>query len=168
MPRVELTYPAGALSDDAKRELPQRLAESMLRWEGAPDTEFFRSISWVHVHELAAGAVFTADGPAELSQFVVDVSVPQGGLSDRRRAGLVEEFTKLVREAAGLSEEEGIRVWVLVHEIAEGNWGAGGQIIRFEQLREAAKAERDKAAAARLDRSAPARGRPPPPAAPRR
>ena len=38
-------------------------------------------------------------------------------------------------------------MWVLVHEIAEGNWGAGGQIIQFEQLREAAKAERDKAAA---------------------
>ncbi|HEU0023749.1 MAG TPA: tautomerase family protein [Thermoleophilaceae bacterium] len=147
MPRVELTYSAGALSDDAKRELPRQLAESMLRWEGAPDTDFFRAISWVHVHELPADAVFTADGPAQLSQFVVDVSVPEGGLSDRRRAGLVEEFTKLIREAAGLPEEEGIRVWVLVHEIAEGRWGAGGQIIQFEQLRQAAKAEREKAAA---------------------
>jgi phenylpyruvate tautomerase PptA (4-oxalocrotonate tautomerase family) len=145
VPRVELTFPAGALSEDAKRELPQQLAESMLRWEGAPDTEFFRAISWVHVHELPAGAVYTADGQAELSQFVVDVTVPQGGLSDRRRAGLVEEFTKLVREAAGLSDEEAIRVWVLVHEVPEGFWGAAGQIVRFEQLREAAKAERDKA-----------------------
>jgi phenylpyruvate tautomerase PptA (4-oxalocrotonate tautomerase family) len=145
VPRVELTFPAGALSDSAKRDLPQQLAEAMLRWEGAPDTEFFRSISWVHVHELPAGAVFTADGPAELSQFVVDVTVPEGGLSDRRRAGLVEEFTKLVREAAGLSEEEAIRVWVLVHEVPEGHWGAAGQIVRFEQLREAAKAEREKA-----------------------
>jgi phenylpyruvate tautomerase PptA (4-oxalocrotonate tautomerase family) len=145
VPRVELTFPAGALSEDAKRELPQQLAESMLRWEGAPDTEFFRAISWVHVHELPAEAVYTADGQAELSQFVVDVTVPQGGLSDRRRAGLVEEFTKLVREAAGLSDEEAIRVWVLVHEVPEGFWGAAGQIVRFEQLREAAKAERDKA-----------------------
>jgi phenylpyruvate tautomerase PptA (4-oxalocrotonate tautomerase family) len=76
---------------------------------------------------------------------VVDVSVPEGGLSDRRRAGLVEDFTKLIREAAGLAEEEGIRVWVLVHDIAEGRWGAGGQIIQFEQLRQAAKAEREKA-----------------------
>jgi len=49
--------------------------------------------------------------------------------------------------SAGLAEEEAIRVWVLVHEIAEGFWGAGGQIIHFEQLRAAAKAERDKAAA---------------------
>jgi phenylpyruvate tautomerase PptA (4-oxalocrotonate tautomerase family) len=146
VPRVELTYTAGALSDDAKRELPTQLAQSMLRWEGAPDTEFFRAISWVHVHELPTEAVFTADGPAELSQFVIDVTVPEGGLSDRRRTGLVDEFTKLVREAAGLPEAETIRVWVLVHEIAEGRWGAAGQIVRFEQLREAAKAEREKAA----------------------
>jgi phenylpyruvate tautomerase PptA (4-oxalocrotonate tautomerase family) len=148
VPRVELTYTAGSLSDDVKGELAQQLAESMLRWEGAPDTEFFRSISWVHLHELAAGTAFTADGPADLGQFVVDVSVPQGGLSERRKAGLVDEFTRLVREAAGLPEEQAIRVWVLVHEIAEGFWGAGGNIIHFEQLRAAAKAERDKAEAA--------------------
>ncbi|MBN1529293.1 MAG: tautomerase family protein [Thermoleophilaceae bacterium] len=147
MPRVELTYTAGSISQDAKDHLAKQLAESMLRWEGAPDTEFFRSISWVHLHELPDGTAFTADGPAEASQFVVDVSVPQGGLSERRKAGLVEEFTRLIREAAELPEDQAIRVWVLVHEIAEGFWGAGGNIIHFEQLRAAAKAERDRAAA---------------------
>jgi phenylpyruvate tautomerase PptA (4-oxalocrotonate tautomerase family) len=147
VPKLDLTFPAGALSEDAKRELPGQLAATLLRWEGAPDTEFFRSISWTHVHELPADSVHTADGPAELSQFVIDVTVPQGALSDRRRAGLVEEATKLVRDAAGLGDEDAIRVWVLVHEVAEGSWGAGGQIIRFEQLREAARAEREKAEA---------------------
>jgi phenylpyruvate tautomerase PptA (4-oxalocrotonate tautomerase family) len=38
-------------------------------------------------------------------------------------------------------------VWVLIHEVPEGNWGAAGQIVRFEQLRAAAKAEREKAEA---------------------
>jgi phenylpyruvate tautomerase PptA (4-oxalocrotonate tautomerase family) len=145
MPKVDLTFPAGALSDDAKRELPRELAAAMLRWEGAPDTEFFRSITWTHVHELPAEAVHTADGPAELSQFVVDATVPAGALSDRRKGGLVEEFSKLVRDAAGLTDEEGVRVWVLIHEVPEGNWGAAGQIVQFEQLRAAAKAEREKA-----------------------
>ena len=146
MPKLDLTFPAGALSDDAKRDLPRELAAAMLRWEGAPDTEFFRSITWTHVHELPAEAVFTADGQAELSQFVVDATVPAGALSDRRKTGLVEEFSKLIRDAAGLTDEDGVRVWVLIHEVPEGNWGAAGQIVRFEQLREAAKAERDKAA----------------------
>jgi phenylpyruvate tautomerase PptA (4-oxalocrotonate tautomerase family) len=145
MPKLDLTFPAGALSDDAKRELPRELAAAMLRWEGAPDTEFFRSITWTHVHELPEEAVFTADGQAELPQFVVDATVPAGALSDRRKSGLVEEFSKLVRDAGGLTEEDGVRVWVLIHEVPEGNWGAAGQIVRFEQLREAAKAEREKA-----------------------
>ena len=51
MPRVELTYTAGALPDVAKGELAKQLAEAMLRWEGAPDTEFFRSITWVYANE---------------------------------------------------------------------------------------------------------------------
>ena len=53
-----------------------------------------------------------------------------------------------MREAAGIPDEEALRVWVLMHEVAEGSWGAGGHVIRFEQLREAAKAERDKKAEA--------------------
>jgi phenylpyruvate tautomerase PptA (4-oxalocrotonate tautomerase family) len=38
-----------------------------------------------------------------------------------------------------------VRVWVLIHEVPERNWGAAGQVVRFEQLRAAAKAERDQA-----------------------
>src|SRR5688572_13546288 len=131
MPKIDFTYTAGALSGDARRELPGQLAATLIRWEGAPDTAFFRSISWTHVHELPADAVHTADGPAGQSQFVLEVTVPQGALSDRRRAGLVEEATRLVREAAGLGDEDMVRVWVLVREIAEGSWGAAGQIVRF-------------------------------------
>jgi hypothetical protein len=61
---------------------------------------------------------------------------------------MVEEMTKLVLEAtAWEGEDAGIRVWVLVHEVPDGFWGAGGQIIRFEQLRAAAKAERERSLA---------------------
>jgi phenylpyruvate tautomerase PptA (4-oxalocrotonate tautomerase family) len=144
MPRLELTFPEGTMSDEIKAELPARMAEAMLEWEGAPDTRFFRSISWTHLHELPAGAMHTADGQARDSQFIVDVTVPEGALSDRRRAGLVKDLTVLITDAAGLADEDAIRVWVIVNEVPEGNWGAGGEIIRFEQLREAAKAEREK------------------------
>ena len=50
-------------------------------------------------------------------------------------------------EATGWGDEAALRVWVLIHEVPEGNWGAGKQIIQFEQLRKAAKAEREKAEA---------------------
>jgi phenylpyruvate tautomerase PptA (4-oxalocrotonate tautomerase family) len=148
MPKIDLTYSAGALSPEAGAELPAKLAATLLKWEKAPDTEFFRSISWTHVHELASGATHDANGPDAPPHFVIDVTTPQGALSDRRRAELTKEMTEQVLEAAELSAEDGIRVWVLMHEVAEGSWGAAGAIVRFEQLREAAKAEREYTPAA--------------------
>jgi phenylpyruvate tautomerase PptA (4-oxalocrotonate tautomerase family) len=142
MPKIDLTHSAGALSPEAKAELPAKLAATLLKWEKAPDTEFFRSISWTHVHELAPDATHDANGSGAPPHFVLDVTTPQGALSDRRRAELAKELTEQVLEAAGLGADEAIRVWVLMHEVAEGSWAAAGGIVRFEQLREAAKEQR--------------------------
>jgi phenylpyruvate tautomerase PptA (4-oxalocrotonate tautomerase family) len=143
MPMLEITLPEGELSEDAKAELPGELAAALLRAERAPDTEFFRSIAWCHVRELPAEAMHHADGVAE-PHAVVEVTTPEGALSDRRRAELVSEATKLVLDATGWGEEAALRVWILCREIDEGSWGAGGQVIQFEQLRAAAKAESEK------------------------
>ena len=84
MPKLDLTVPADVLSDDAKQKLARDLGATLLKAEGAPDTEFFRSITWAHIHELPADAIQTPDGVAE-PHVVVDVTVPDGALSDRRR-----------------------------------------------------------------------------------
>jgi phenylpyruvate tautomerase PptA (4-oxalocrotonate tautomerase family) len=143
MPKIDLTIPADCLSEDAQQELARELGATLLRWEGAPDTEFFRSITWTHVHALPTEAIQTPDGVAE-PHAVIDITVPSGALSERRKAGLVEDTTKLVLEATGWGPEAGVRVWTLIQEVPDGNWGAAGQVVRFEQLREAAKAERDE------------------------
>jgi phenylpyruvate tautomerase PptA (4-oxalocrotonate tautomerase family) len=143
MPKLELTIPADSLSEEAQGELARGLGAALLRWEGAPDTDFFRSITWAHVHALPTTSMQTPDGPAD-PHAVIEISVPDGALSDRRKAGLVKETTKLVLDATGWDQEAGFRVWTLIRDVPEGNWGAGGQIVRFQQLREAAKAEREK------------------------
>ena len=141
MPKLEITCPEGTLPTEAKAKLPGELAAALLRWEGAPDTAFFRSISWAHLRELPAEAIQTPDGVAD-PHFVVDVTVPKGALSERRKEGLIGEATKLICEATGWEQADAFRIWVIVHEVPDGNWGGAGQVIRFEQLREAAKAER--------------------------
>jgi phenylpyruvate tautomerase PptA (4-oxalocrotonate tautomerase family) len=143
MPKLDLTIPADALSADSQQELARELGATLLRWEGAPDTEFFRSITWAHVRPLPAESIQTPDGVAE-PHAVIDITVPSGALSERRKAGLVEDTTKLVLEATGWGPGAGVRVWTLIHEVPEGNWGAAGQIVQFEQLRAAAKAEREQ------------------------
>jgi phenylpyruvate tautomerase PptA (4-oxalocrotonate tautomerase family) len=142
MPKIDLTFSAGALSAPAQRELPAKLAAALLRREGAPNTAYFRSIAWTHLHELAPGATHDADGPAELSHFIVDVTIPQGAFSDRRRAGFISDATDLIQEAAGLSPADTRRIWVIVHEMPDGHWGAEGEVVRIEELREAARTQR--------------------------
>jgi phenylpyruvate tautomerase PptA (4-oxalocrotonate tautomerase family) len=132
MPMIELTAPAGSLTDEGRAGVQRALAGALLRWEGAPDTAFFRSVAWSYLHELPAGAQTTAEDDAP--RFRVVVTVPEGALSPRRTAGLIGEATTLVLEAAGLAASEAPRVWVLVREQPEGTWGAGGAVVRRADL----------------------------------
>jgi phenylpyruvate tautomerase PptA (4-oxalocrotonate tautomerase family) len=148
MPLIEVTYPAGTFSSQARTELVDELTTAMLHAERAPDTEFFRTITWVDLHELPAEHMYAAGRPVSEPRFRVQATVPQGALSERRKAELVEEVTKRVLAAAGLSHADALRVWVLINEVPEGHWGAAGNVIRFEQLRQMAAVEREQPGAA--------------------
>ncbi|MFE1292199.1 4-oxalocrotonate tautomerase family protein [Streptomyces sp. NPDC058751] len=140
MPMIRLTVPTGALTDQGRVTIQQDLAAVLLRWEGAPDTAFFRAQAWSYLTELPVGAQKTAGDDAP--RFLVEVTVPQRALSERRKAGLVEEATAAVLSAAGLPTDQALRVWVLVHEQPEGTWGAGGSVVRYADLVALAKGQR--------------------------
>jgi phenylpyruvate tautomerase PptA (4-oxalocrotonate tautomerase family) len=149
MPMIDVTYPADTISAGQRQKLADELTTALLRAERAPDTEFFRSITWAIVHEVPADHIYAASKPVQAPVVRVEATTPEGALSDRRRAEFVESATKAVREAFGIPEEETLmRVWVTHREIAEGSWGAGGQIIQFAQLREMAAAARAEEGAA--------------------
>ncbi|MFJ3305897.1 4-oxalocrotonate tautomerase [Streptomyces sp. NPDC086549] len=137
MPMIRLTVPAGALTEEGRTTVRRELAAVLLRWEGAPDTPFFRAQAWSYLVELPEGAQTTAEDDAP--RFLVEVTVPEGALSERRRAGLVGDATAAVLAAAGLGQGDSLRVWVLVHEQPDGTWGAGGSVIRYTDLAALAK-----------------------------
>jgi phenylpyruvate tautomerase PptA (4-oxalocrotonate tautomerase family) len=144
MPMIRLTVPSGALTEEGRKSVQRDLAAVLLRWEGAPDTAFFRAQAWSYLVELPEGAQTTAEDDAP--RFLVEVTVPQGAMSERRKAGLVEDATKTVLAAAGLSQDDALRVWVLVHEQPEGTWGAGGSVIRYADLVALAKGQKGQQA----------------------
>src|SRR5215210_5835080 len=119
MPMIDVTYPEGALEPGAREKLVEDLTTSLLRAERAPDTDFFRSVTWVYVHELPEGMVNASGKPVTEPTFRVLVTTPEGALSDRRRAEMVESGTAAVLEAAGLTPEDSLRVWVVMREIDE-------------------------------------------------
>lgn len=135
---IDLTFPSGALTADARLALVDELSAALLRAERAPDNDFFRSVTWTFVHELPADAVFMGQGPVQAPIFRVEVTTPHGALSDRRRGELVEAATAAAPRHAGLDQDAALQVWVLCHEVPEGSWGAGGRVVEFEALRQAA------------------------------
>jgi phenylpyruvate tautomerase PptA (4-oxalocrotonate tautomerase family) len=44
---------------------------------------------------------------------------------------MVEEMTASVVRHTDLGEAEADRVWVLVEEVPDGSWGAGGRVVRL-------------------------------------
>jgi len=144
MPLIDLTYPGGAFTPKARTALVDELTTVLLRAERAPNTEFFRSITWVHVHELPPDCVLAAGHPVQAPTFRIQVTIPEGALSERRKAELVAEATRVVLEAARLESGDALRVWVLINEVPDGNWGAGGQIVRFADLMRYAEREREQ------------------------
>ena len=140
MPMIQLTAPSGALPHDARERLQHDLATTLLKWEGAPDTAFFRAQAWAYLIELPEGAQTTAEDA--LPRVRIDVTVPDGALSDRRREGLIKDVSGLVLDAAGLTEADALRVWVLIREQPEGTWGAGGAVVRFSELAALAASQR--------------------------
>ncbi|MGW7484726.1 tautomerase family protein [Nonomuraea muscovyensis] len=133
MPMIRLTVPAGALTAEGRDGVQAELARVLLCWEGAPDTAFFRAQAWSYLLELPEGAQVTAEDGQP--RFLAEVTVPAGALSERRKSGLVEDVTKVILAAAGLGQSEALRVWVLIHEQADGTWGAGGSVIRYADLK---------------------------------
>lgn len=142
MPMIELTVPSGALDPETSARLVDDLATCLLTWEKAPDTEFFREITWAYLHEVDAPTMRVNGRPASSPRFRVDVTVPAGAFSQRRKDGMIDAVHTLVANAAGLADEQALQVWTLIREVPEGNWGAAGHTVRYQQLLEVAAGER--------------------------
>jgi phenylpyruvate tautomerase PptA (4-oxalocrotonate tautomerase family) len=139
MPYLQVTYPAGALDPTVRPRLAEDLTTTFMRWEGAPDNDFFRAACWVYFNEMPADAVNRGGAPASSRPTASRRPCPPGAMSARRKAGLVQDVTALLLDAEEDGDRDPMRVWVLITELPNGNWGAAGQIIDFEQLREAAR-----------------------------
>jgi hypothetical protein len=87
MPMITLTVPAGALAAEGRDGVQAEPARTLLRWEGAPDTAFFRAQAWSYLLELPEDAQVTAEDGQP--RFLAEVTVPAGALSERRKNGLV-------------------------------------------------------------------------------
>jgi 4-oxalocrotonate tautomerase len=67
---------------------------------------------------------------------LVHVTVPEGSLSEARKQLMVEKVTAAALEAEGLPDNERTRMltWVIINEVKDGNWGAGGGVVHLQDI----------------------------------
>jgi phenylpyruvate tautomerase PptA (4-oxalocrotonate tautomerase family) len=139
LPFIRVTTPADLLSNDERAAIAERLTVEIMKIEtGGRDTPGFRAISALVFDEIPAGrwsigGKIAADEAAAL----IEIRVPSGALvEDRRQRMAAAAHNVLISANAKLAAADGVRrIWTHMIEIAEGNWGAGGQIVSLPDVR---------------------------------
>jgi phenylpyruvate tautomerase PptA (4-oxalocrotonate tautomerase family) len=136
MPVVRVTYPRGALTPAHKRQLATSLTDIVLDAEVDTITEAGKMVTVIHFLEAAAedwsvAGEMRSAASTRPDHFIVDVVVLEGLLEGPRRSDVHRRVTDAFRQAFGEGADPmlPLRVWVLVHDVSEGSWGAGGQTV---------------------------------------
>jgi phenylpyruvate tautomerase PptA (4-oxalocrotonate tautomerase family) len=133
---IDVTLPEGALSEDQRNALGERLTNTILKWEGAADIPFSRQITIVYFDERPAGSIYVAGEQETQPRYRVLITIPEGSITDdERKAGLVEDVTRDVLEVDGAGDDAAsFRVWVFIHEVPDGHWAGAGRIFRLRDI----------------------------------
>lgn len=137
MPMIDLTFVRGSIDSEALERLTDELVTVLLRAERAPDTPFLRDNTWVYLHAVDPAELSVGGQGPGAARFRVDLTTFEGALSKERKEQLAADVHAAVCAAAGI-EPRGARafhVWTLIHEIPEGNWAGGGNIIYYQQVK---------------------------------
>jgi len=135
MPLVRISYPEGALPPEQKSLLAAELTEIVLDAEVDAVTEAGRMVTVVQFIEAAAndwavgGKLRSESTESHVNHFIVDVIVLAGLLGGERRTEVHRRVTEAFKRAFPADPMIAFRVWVLVHEVREGSWGAAGQSV---------------------------------------
>jgi phenylpyruvate tautomerase PptA (4-oxalocrotonate tautomerase family) len=130
MPLIELSLPPGALAPETRDALVADLTGLVLAYQRMPDNEITRAISWAYVDERA---LYVGGRPAGEPHVRVKVTVPQFALDHEIKEHLVDALTARVVQALGPAGDKH-RVWVLIDEVTDGNWGGAGRVYHFRDI----------------------------------
>jgi phenylpyruvate tautomerase PptA (4-oxalocrotonate tautomerase family) len=137
MPMIDVTYVRGSVDDQVLTGLTDELVTALLRAERAPDTPFLRDNTVVYLHALQPAAQLVGGREPGAPRFRVEMTVFEGALSQDRKEQLAADVHAAVCTAAGIDPRgpRAYHVWTLIHEIPEGNWAGGGNVIYYQQVK---------------------------------
>jgi phenylpyruvate tautomerase PptA (4-oxalocrotonate tautomerase family) len=133
MPKLIIHSPAGTFDAADRQRVAGALMALGLDCERLPDSPMVRSTVWTYFADYPADAVFMGDEPARLPVVALQIYVLAGGLVDAGKRRLIEGATAILdRRPDGTVVAP---VYIVMHEVAEENWGIFGKQANLAALR---------------------------------
>jgi phenylpyruvate tautomerase PptA (4-oxalocrotonate tautomerase family) len=149
MPLMNVRYAAGSLDKTAKAALAQWLTDVLIKMEGGANTWKGRAFAWVLFTEMAeddfwVGGRTDDEFVAAPGKFLVHVTIPEGYMNASHKSQVHAWVTSaLVDVTTPHNRAPGESVLVVIDEVTEGNWGAGGRTISLDNIAEAVGQPKD-------------------------
>ncbi|MER2509317.1 MAG: tautomerase family protein [Amaricoccus sp.] len=139
MPIMDVRYPAGRLDAAGRQALAERLTAVMVAMEGGADTEGGRAFATVLFTEVPAGFWWVggrsdATHVSPSGAFLVHVSIPEGYMDQPTKGGVQADVTAAILATIGVAPGDGHSVQVILDEVGEGDWAAGGRTISIASI----------------------------------
>jgi phenylpyruvate tautomerase PptA (4-oxalocrotonate tautomerase family) len=143
MPIMDVRYPAGGLDKTTKATMAEKLTDVMIRMEGGANTQGGRAFATVLFTEVAednwwVGGRTDGHFVSASGKFLVHVTIPEGYMNAIHKTEVHVWVTAAIMEATGTKSDgaAGSSIQVILDEVPEGNWGAGGRTISLESIAE--------------------------------
>lgn len=141
MPLLRVTHQRGAITPAQKDQLAERLTAAMLIGEVGADTAAGRAVAYVLFDEVDPGTAWYVGGKPDTSasvggRLLFDVVYPEGAAPQAAKSQLQAAINEAVAETLGVDGSFPNRAgdWVIIRDVTDGAWGAGGQTIGIREI----------------------------------
>ena len=144
MPVIDVTYPAGALSQEAQAAVAAQLTDILMEIEGTKGIAAIAAGTWLLLHEANPNTM-AVGGKFSPGRYRVEIATPAGTLNLLQKAELIRRVTDALLQIEGVEPDaaQRARIYCLISEVPDGGWGYAGLAITREyaeaRLRELAQ-----------------------------
>ncbi len=133
MPVIDVTYPAGALSQEAQEAAAAQLTDILMEIEGTKGIPAIAAGTWLLLHEANPNTI-AVGGKFSPGRYRVEIATPAGTLTMPQKAELIRRVTDTLLQIQGVEPNaaQRARIYCLINEIPDGGWGFVGQAITRE------------------------------------
>lgn len=137
MPLIVITLPEKALSKAVQTTLAQESSQALLTLENLHTNEKAQLLSWVYLNKHTEDEFFIGGKQAMKPHYRFDITLFKNTLSNDHKSVLTQRLTELTfsLENSANNPLNAARIWVIFHEVEEGNWGGAGQIYSLNTLK---------------------------------